>query len=276
MYRFLMLLPLLLPFAHAEAQLMIAPTSVFIDPDSKTGTFLVKNTSETAREVSIEFFFGYPASDENGKLFMQKNDSVTEKRHSLVPHLKVFPRKLVIPPGEEQYVKLLVRDAGSLVDGAYWTRMVVRSLPAVKPITPEVHGDSTLAQLVIAVEQVTAAVYLKGKTTANVSVDSIRSKVDSNGVSILCRFTRSGNSPYWGVARVRVLDARGEPVAETLESIAVYYELVRRFHFEAGKLPPGNYTAEIMVNGSRDDIPKEQQSQSPPHTVSKALAIGAE
>jgi hypothetical protein len=94
--------------ASLKSQLALHPTAAFIDPQTRTGSMEVVNTSTQMREVGIEFKFGYINYDERGVQFTEYLDSAKtgtpgyrfeelEKEHSLAPYIKVFLLNLLFP-----------------------------------------------------------------------------------------------------------------------------------------------------------------------------------
>ena len=61
---FLFLLVLFLTFAaNAMANVLVAPTVVFINDRGRTGRMEIQNPSQQPREVTIHFSYGLPVSD---------------------------------------------------------------------------------------------------------------------------------------------------------------------------------------------------------------------
>ena len=249
---------LILCCAPAFSQLTIAPTAVFIDAESRTGEIMMKNTTQQPREVSVELKFAYPGSDENGNLEM-KTDPEAE-RYSLIPHVKFFPRKLVIQAGQTQTVKFLLMPKRPLENMAYWARLHVFSKPVVKPLEVAL-TDSASAQIIIAVEQVTAAILINGPISTSIDVENVFSLQDSGQVFILSKITRNGNTPFWGRESLRVYNSRGELVHQNMMLISVYYSMVSRFPVDKSALPSGEYTAELTITSDRDEIPVRNRTK---------------
>ncbi len=78
-----------------SAQVSIAPSTVFIGDQDNIGTVYVSNRPDDAREVSIDFAFGYPASDKDGNLIMNYEDPVAFGRHAINKWVRAVPRSLV-------------------------------------------------------------------------------------------------------------------------------------------------------------------------------------
>ena len=246
---------------NAFSQLTIAPTAVFIDAESRTGEIMMRNTTTLPREVSVELTFAYPSSDENGNLEM-KTDPEAE-RYSLLPHIKYFPKKLIIPAGQAQTVKFLLMPKKPLENAAYWARLHISSKPVVKPLDVAL-TDSASAQILIAVEQVTAAILINGPVSTSIDIENVFSRQDSAQVFILSKITRNGNTPFWGRESLKVYNSKGEIVHQNMMMISVYYSMVNRFPVDKNTLPPGEYTAELTINSDRDEIPTRNRTKIEP------------
>lgn len=238
-----------------DAQVLVAPTALFLSADAPFGAVLVANRSHESQEVTIDFRFGYPASDSQGDLYMAYGDSL--KAFSMEPWVRAFPRRFALGPGQEQLVRVVARPPAGLADGTYWTRLVTTS--SGRGTTMSVASGGASAQVVLRVEQVTAVLFRRGSLNTEVDIGEPRVVSDSAGTRLRIPLARRGNSPFLGRIGVRILDAQGVPAAEAQEYIALYVDLTKRFNFP--RLAPGNYTVEITVASKRPDIPRENLIQ---------------
>jgi len=240
------------------AQIDVAPTSMIITSDTKNGVMLLRNASAEEREVEVNAFFAYPATDSAGTLYMEKMDSSSAEQYSLIPYMRVFPRKLVLPPNAEQNIKFVVTPRGTLKDGTYWARFSIKSKPTAKPIEQQVNGDSVAIAMQFIVERVTGVVYLNNKVNIGLDVGTVTTKRDSS-MHLFIPMTAKGNSPFWGNFTMRIKDAETDSVvAEHFELLAVYFTMNRRFDFAQEKFKPGKrYIAEIKIDSNRSEIPEK-------------------
>ncbi len=112
----------------AAAQVMIAPTMIYMDVREPFETFTVINQSDAPQEVSLEFEFGYPTSDEAGNRVFEFGDSIAAESYSLNEWIRAFPRQFILEPGNRQVVRLMVRAPSTLPEAVYWTRLATRSM----------------------------------------------------------------------------------------------------------------------------------------------------
>ncbi len=264
-YSLYLLLFLFLSATPAQAQISVAPVALFMGDEQPFGTFYVSNQSGAAQEVTVEFRFGYPASDSVGNNYMVWEDSLAEAQHSIAPYLSAFPSRVMLPPGESQVIRLLARPPATLDDGVYWTRLITTSTPQQEFVdTTDTEGVS--ARVILRLQQVTSLLYEHGETNAEVSIDDIEVSQDTSGVVVSTWIERRGNAPFLGSAIVKVRDASGRVIASTEEGFAAYFDLVKRMQLPLSNPTPGQYLVEVTLTPERSDIPPPDRSDSQPVT----------
>jgi len=266
------LMLILLTALSAEAQVTIAPTTLFLDNHNKFGTFLVLNGSNQTQEVSIDFMFGYPASDSLGHTVMMYGDTLDAARYSIAKDMRGFPRTFTLAPQQRQVVRLTVRPRSDRDDGMYWTRIKTTSNPATQAIG-ETSQNGVTAQINFRFEQITAAFYKKGKVTTGLDFKGLEAEVDSTGGHIYADVERTGNAPYLGSIFLEIQDTGGNTVAQGQSSTTVYFDDTRSVDFDASDLEPGTYTAKVTFKTQRPDIPQEQLVQAQPITQTTTFTI---
>jgi len=246
----------LLVSSFAQAQVIVAPTILFMSDQSRFGTFVVMNRSNTPQEISISFRFGFPESDSSGNIRMQYDDSLMAERHSCQSWIRGFPQKFIVNPGQQQVVRLLITPPSDIPDGEYWTRLVTSSTPQAKVIDTVRTGIT--ANITFVLEQVTTIIYRKGNASTAVDLPTIEMKQDSASMNLLARVTRGGNSPFFGNISAAVQDRAGNKLYSEEEVIAVYRDnMTVKFSVPLSKLHEGSYTAEIKLTSERTDIPQD-------------------
>ncbi len=245
---------ILLSFAAAKAQVIVAPTILFMSDQSRFGTFVVMNRSNTPQEVTISFKFGFPESDSLGNIRMQYNDSLMASEHSCEAWLHGFPQKFILNPGQQQVVRLLISPPPGISDGEYWTRLVTSSTPQAKTIDTVRTGIT--ANITFVLQQVTTVIYKKGYVNTSVEIPAISTTQDSASLNILAHVSRGGNSPYFGRMTAVVKDRAGNTVYSSQETVAIYRTSeVIKFAVPLSELRSGSYTAELKLESERNDIP---------------------
>ena len=247
----------------AVAQVTIAPTALFIDDQTRFGSFLVLNGSDQTQEVSLTFEFGYPDTDEQGNSFMNYEDEEAKEQYSIAEWIRGFPRNFALQPGERQTVRLTVRPPGEVPDGTYWTRIKTASNPAVPDIDDEV-AEGVQAQITFRFEQVTAGFYKRGNVTTGLRFRDLNTGVEEDEVVVRADMERTGNSPFLGSMFLTVTDNNGNTVYERRTSTTVYIDAIRRMAIDAAELNSGNYTAEVRFETRRPDVSSSDLVQGEP------------
>jgi hypothetical protein len=252
----------------AWSQLALHPTAAFIDPNTRTGSMEVVNTSNQMREIGIDFKFGYVAYDENGNQYTEYLDSAKmgtagykfeemEKQHSLAPYIKVFPSKLLVPPQQAATVRFMVTSLPPGEDKFFWTRIVVSSVPQVEQID-SVGENQVAAQLVITSEMIGLVGMLRGKNNADLSFNLVDNYTDTVNTVLLMKQDKKGNSPFWGIMKMEIFDQDDNLVANTTEGLALYTSCKQGVKFPLDKMEQGKkYKAKVEIRNHREAIPEE-------------------
>lgn len=250
--RALLKILLILAFSaiNLNAQLRILPPIIFIDSQSKSAVVKIVNTENQAKELSFFFKFGYSDTDSLGNEKITYDSSKTE--WALNNFIKIFPKRLVIPANGEQTIRLLVNDKQDKIDGTYWARLVVRIEGAEKIIdSASIRGKSKL-NYKINTELINSVIYQKGKVNTGLQVGEVTTNEDSVSRNILINFERTGNSPFIGVAKLKLFNEKGDLVGAKNELLPVYYKFKRKFSLPKAKILPGKYKGELEFTNQRD------------------------
>lgn len=273
MKKILLLLLALLPMASVQAQLSLAPTAVYIDKNG-IGNLFVTNNSGVPQEITINFQFGYTDQDENGVLIMQYADSANKPVWGLDSYIKAFPRTFILPPGQQQIVRLQLRAPKGLAPGTYFTRLKVGSSGQVADVGSDQGDGGVSTRVNMRFEQVIVAFYKNGVVSTGLAIDRFASKVDSNLLTMDAWYRTTGNSPFLGVVYINVKGPNGNIVFEGRQTVAMYFNGKRRFRFQLGeKLMPGKYDVEMKFETSRNDIPSDDLVQGQPYTYRTTFQV---
>ncbi len=246
----------LAPLGLARAQVIVAPTILYMSNQDQFGTFVVMNRSRDPQEISVSFKFGYPTSDSLGNIFMQYDDSLSAEKYSCADWLRGFPRQFILNPGQQQVVRLTVIPQQGLADGVYWSRLVTKSTPQVKFVDTVKTGVT--ANITFVLEQVTTVVYEKGSIGTVINISDPRTFADSTHLNVVAKLNRGGNAPFFGTVNLKILDAVGNTVYTDKLLIAAYFSMHVKFAVPLSNLTAGDhYTAVLDVSSDRPDIPPE-------------------
>lgn len=246
----------------AMSQITIAPTMVFIDQQNRFGSFLVLNGSEQPQEVSIDFPFGYPITNNQGDIQMIYEDSTVAEQYSISNLVRGFPQNFVLEPGQRQVVRLTLRP-GNFDDGTYWTRIRTTS-NAQRAAIGEETSEEVTAQITYKFEQVTTLFYKQGDTTTGINLINFTHRETEDGIEFMADAERTGNSPFLGSILLEISDSDGNTVLERMTSTSIYFDYRQVFEIPAGELDAGSYNATITFKTERPDVPKQDIVQMEP------------
>lgn len=263
----------LLMFTSVFSQVTIAPTNLFVEENSRFGTYMVINNSNENQEISVDFVFSYSALNENGQRRIVEDDSVSAQTHSIAQHVRAFPQNFVLTPGQRQIVRLRIAAPNNLEDGTYWARIKTSATPEAPPVELE-QTETVTASLGLIVEQVTGLYYKVGSVTTGINIQNITPKPGEDGVlEILTKYERTGNSPFLGSIITSLVNASGEVVQQGRSSTTLYFGGTHRQELNTMDLEPGNYTIQVEFVTQRNDVSPEDLVQMQPTSQSTSYTI---
>ncbi len=249
-----------------QAQVTIMPTSIFIHDAMGVESLNISNYSETPQEVRISFEFSYAGYDSLGNLVMVDHDTTTAERYGLGDYVRAFPRSFVLQPKSQQLVRVQVKPMRDKTDGTYWTRMIISSNAPAKDIETVQMAEGVGTRINYIFNQNIPVFYKKGKVSTGLQIASVDAQLGNEQLDVVARLIPQGNSPYNGSVQARIVDEKGDLVAEKETNTVVYFEALRRVEIplpEAG-LPSGNYQVELLYQTQRRDIGTKELVQTEP------------
>lgn len=264
----LLLIPLLLFMAAGlQAQISIAPTMVFIHDNTNMGEVYVTNTSGSAQEINVSLRFGYPTSNEDGAISMRYDDPETESRYGITENVRVFPRRLVLEPGQSQTLRFQIMPMANRPDGMYWARAVIASRPVTADVDDLALAEGEVgARVGVIFEQDIPLFYRKGQTTTGVIVHKVTTDINQEQLVLRPHVSRNGNSPFLGTIIAEMFDSNGQMVQNTARTAFFYFEEYRLIEIPIMELTPGRYRIELHFDTQRRDVASRDMVQAPRYT----------
>ena len=251
------LFAVLCPVGLSGQGIAIAPTSVFIDARERTGLLLLMNPNDEPAEVEISTIFGYPVTDSAGAMQLFTARQPDAGAPSAASWVKVFPRRVTVPPHVQQTVRLLVSPPPGIPDGEYWSRLIITARGGKLPVTAAVDSGSVQIGLSLEVRTIIPLLYRKGKLETGVALSDLRAEVQGDSLVVRARLERKGNAAALGSLRGEVVDPAGRVRATFTSPISTYYVIVPRVTTSIDSLPPGRYRLRLAVSSTRPDLVPE-------------------
>lgn len=208
--------------ALAAGDLLVAPTRVILDGGRGTEVILnnVGNDVATYR-VTLEL----RRMDIDGRLSDVADDVATPRENATLAMISYAPRRVTLPPGQSQTIRVGARMPADLPDGEYRAHMLFRAIPdAAAAVTTTPRAGLSIA--LTPIYGVTIPVIVrKGSLAAASTITDVR-LVKGTEPALAFRLTRTGERSLYG--RVRVTRAGvAKPLFEA-RGVAVYAEIGAR------------------------------------------------
>jgi len=255
------------------AQVTIAPTNLFIDSNNKFGTFMVINGSNQAQEISVEFYFSYNKTDENGNRTYINDDSLTANTHSVSDFIRAFPQNFILEPNTRQIIRVRITAPNDLESGTYWSRVKTTSTNQAAPI--ELGSDDAVsARIGVVFEQITSLFYKVGDVNTRISISDIETELSEEGIlTLLTHYEREGNSPFLGTITANLKNNNGNVVRDANVSTTLHFSGVQRHTINIQDLESGTYNVEVTFDSRRSDVSSSDLVQMEPVTKTTTVTI---
>jgi hypothetical protein len=209
------------PAAAGVGDLLVAPTRIVLD--GRRGTEVILNNigdDVATYRISVELRRMTP----EGRLVDVEAPSAAEK--SAQEMIFYAPRRITLPPGQPQSIRLSARAPQGLPDGEYRVHMLFRAVPPPRPAVAPQKIEGVAFQLT-PIYGVTIPVIVRlGNLEAKAGLANVRKVTDGGKPAIALDISRSGDRSTFG--EVRVLKAGiADPIA-IVRGVAVYTELGQR------------------------------------------------
>jgi hypothetical protein len=212
--------------ANAQGDLLIAPTRVEIDGRGSTQVILSNIGSEEATyRISLEL----RRMNADGMLdeVPEEQESVAEK--AALEMIRFSPRRVVLPPGQPQTVRISARPDPALPDGEYRAHMSFQGLPKVQPVADpaEAGAEEGLQIRLIPIYGITIPIIVrKGRLEAVTAISNPRIVEQAGAAALELDMARSGDRSTFGEIRV-IKPGLADPVV-LARGIAIYTEVGAR------------------------------------------------
>lgn len=250
--------------------ILVSPHALFVTHEQRTSEIYLVNQGDVAEEVTVEFQFGYPATDSAGQIMMLLVPEPPADAPSAAGWLRAFPRQARVEPGQRQRVRIRANPPVDLPDGEYWSRIVVTSRGAEQPVA--VAGDTAVkAGITLQLRTITSLTYRKGVVSTGIGLDDFHAESEADTLAAWVGLTRSGSGAFLGTVLLELRDAASALVRSWSTPVAVYYAVLRRFPLETDGLAPGRYTLRLLVSTDRQDI--DQRYVLPAEPIERTLEV---
>lgn len=210
--------------ASAQGDLLVAPTRIILD--SRRGTEVILSNigaEEATYRIGLELRRMTPT----GQLVDVDPESANDRERAALSMIRYAPRRISLPPGQPQAVRIAARPGADLPDGEYRVHMSFRAIPKPRPVTDSAQDSQGITIKLIPLYGVTIPVIVRhGRLTASVAINNPQVVAGDRGPQLHLSMSRSGASSTYGELRV-IRPGSDEPIFMA-RGIAIYSELAER------------------------------------------------
>ena len=219
-------LPLLIAWdtSIADAQLMVTPTRIVFDKNTRNAQVTLINTGDAAGTYRIQIVNKRMTEDGNFEdvKTAQPDEFFADKM------IRYSPRQVVLNPGKSQVVRLSLRKPSGLNAGEYRSHLLFKAIPkdAGTNIEDIAKSDKITIKLTAIVSISIPVIVRHGNTTGTIEFASVNyqpADKDSKKPSLVMKLERSGNQSIYGdILTEFVQEGGASTILAQISGVAVY------------------------------------------------------
>ena len=209
---------------QAQGDLLVAPTRVILDGSRGTEVILSNiGPEEATYRIGLEL----RRMLENGRLEPVERADANAGEEAALEMIRYAPRRITLPPGQPQAVRIAARPGADLEDGEYRVHMSLKAIPRPVDVSENVEPAQGVSVQLIPIYGVTIPIIVRqGRLEAQVALSDPALVQGEDGPELVVSINRSGEASAYGVLTI-TKPGLDEPLV-SLRGIAVYPELNAR------------------------------------------------
>jgi hypothetical protein len=232
--------------ATAQGDLLIAPTRLILDGRG-TGQIILSNIGD--KEATYRVTAELRRMTAQGGLEEVDAEQANAIEKAALEMVRFAPRRVTLPPGQPQSIRISARPSADLPDGEYRIHLSFNALPEVAPLTAQQNGEQIegLRIQLIPIYGITIPIIVrKGGIDASAAISNPRiEQQDGERFFFGLDMARSGDASVFGEILIWQ-PGQSDPVYQA-RGIAIYPEIQNR----ALTLPISPEQAATLRSGGR-------------------------
>lgn len=210
--------------AHAQGDLLVAPTRVILDGSRGTEVILSNiGADEATYRIGLEL----RRMTDNGRLEPVEKVDANDTEEAALGMIRYAPRRISLPPGQPQSVRLSARPGAELPDGEYRVHMSFKAIPRPTEVTQEDTQAEGVTLRLIPIYGITIPIIVRhGDVEAQVALTQPSIVQGEKGPELALSIERAGESSTYGALSI-VKPGLPDPIV-LAGGIAVYPEIGSR------------------------------------------------
>lgn len=248
-----------------QAGIVLLPTRIVLEPKDRNVTVTVKNNGDATGAYRIELVdMEMPEKGALKEIAGKKPAPFSAK-----PFLRISPRQMVLNPGENQNIRILVRRSRGMEAGEYRSHLKVKLIDdnvSTEQNTPA-PNNNVVIQVKPRFSLVIPLIIREGKTHADLSLLSPVLRQENHRPVLDLTIKRDGNSSAIGDLDVTHIAPNGKQVQlQHYAGIAVYRPTAKRHISIPLEVPKG-----VTLQGGKLLIRYNTQEKEHPKTLAEAF-----
>lgn len=215
----------LLILPHAAQALRVTMKRVIFEGPVRTELLTIVNN--TAEEQAYRLGWRTMRMTEDSTLGYVKEGDSLEGLKPAEDMIRYSPRRVVLPPGSSQQVRLMLRRPKDLPDGEYRSHFWIQPEAAAQKFAPaknEAAKDKPVIQIKMLTGMTVPVFVRSGNLTASASITDAKAAPGKGGMDVSFTLNREGNRSIYGDF---TFTCNGKQAKE-VKGIAVYTEITKR------------------------------------------------
>lgn len=214
--------------AMAQGDLLINPIRVVFEGQKQNADLNLTNIGKDTAVYMVSFL-SYKMREDGSFIQLDKPDTT----FSADRYLRLFPRKVVLPPNDSQTIRLQLRKPSGMKQGEYRSHLYFRAEKEMTPLgMKNLNFDSTkMAVSITPVFGISIPVIVRnGNLNSQLSLSNMTLQAVNDSVSKLSvTINRNGNKSVYGNVRVEYQPVKGQKIdLGFANGIGVYPEISKR------------------------------------------------
>jgi P pilus assembly chaperone PapD len=182
--------------AQAQGDLLVAPTRVILDGSRGTEVIL---SNIGAEEATYRIGLDLRRMTEKGRLEPVEKVDANDTEEAALGMIRYAPRRINLPPGQPQSVRLSARPGADLPDGEYRVHMSFKAIPRPQEVTQTDTPAQGVTLRLIPIYGITIPIIVRhGKVEAQVAITQPSIVQGEKGPELAMTIERSGESSTYG------------------------------------------------------------------------------
>jgi hypothetical protein len=214
------------PSLAAQGDLLIAPTRLVLD-GRRGGEVILSNIGD--EEATYRVTLDLRRMTPEGELEPVEESAANLTEKAALEMIRYAPRRVILPPGEPQAIRISARPGAELPDGEYRVHMSFAALPKVRPVAPadEASPAQGISISIVPVYGITMPIIMrKGELEVTGALANPKLEETAEGAIFAVDISRSGQASLYG--DLLVYPQGADDPAFVARGLGVYPEIESR------------------------------------------------